>query len=349
VEEDYPSEEEEQGRRGRPYGRARDQAIVEEYEDHRRHLPPLIGQFSRATSRSAGRLERYNILRGASRGRRVHEHLPPRPPSPQYRYVQAPIPAKHAEIAEETYPRKVPIYFEEDGNIHRTSAPSRSSLGDCEEPSQRNCHDRNDPTEQRLPSRVSTVVEDEYEPLFPSRRNSRESTHFVVRRPLSKEGSFDDRETISSLQSREAAQRRRRERASPIESTGHPWEQPYFINPRHNDEVVVATERYEYRPRSALMLDEVERRRQEYLDRKMLDTRRPKAEFSEKEEAARYYNQDWPRNEYIKTELRRRGCQRDGQQDSGLVESETRYQYSQASMFSSLSSAIYTLTLRRST
>lgn len=110
------------------------------------------------------------------------------------------------------------------------------------------------------------------------------------RRPPAREYSFGEPEPVSSTRSTEARQRRRRDRA-PADLFGtHPWEKPHIIYPKDKNEVIVVTEKYEYRRRKDAE-DEEARLGQECVDRATLDPRQNN-QFSP-EQASKYYHEDW--------------------------------------------------------
>jgi hypothetical protein len=134
-----------------------------------------------------------------------------------------------------------------------------------------------------------------------------------------------------SSRTKEARQRRRRERNSPTSVTP-PWDAPHVIHPTGNEDLIVVTERYEYRPKKRAGSEE-DRRRQEYVDRVTLD-RRQASQF-ELEEAARYYHEDWSRAEPEppREPLRRvehhgsASYRRDRHQDAEFSDSEASCEY----------------------
>ncbi|CZR54240.1 uncharacterized protein PAC_04123 [Phialocephala subalpina] len=94
-----------------------------------------------------------------------------------------------------------------------------------------------------------------------------------------------------SYDSSRSSERRRRRRREPVPPT-QTWQAPY---PAEEDEVIVVTERREYRrPSREQPHDEAERRRQEYVDMTTLSARDQTRRF-EREDAARYFQEDWER------------------------------------------------------
>jgi hypothetical protein len=65
----------------------------------------------------------------------------------------------------------------------------------------------------------------------------------VVREPLRREY-YEKQETLLSIRVEDARRRRRRERNAPTIAL---WEALYVIYPTGNEDVIVVTERYEYR------------------------------------------------------------------------------------------------------
>jgi hypothetical protein len=270
-----------------------------------------------------------------------------RSPPIQYRYVDASTSRQHAEprekaqlraeqveIREESYPKKIPVRFEEE-IVYRTVEAPRAYHRGQEMPSGRGS-----------PSMEYSVEEPESAvKVFPARdyrleERSLTPRQIIPRKPLSKQSSFEDRDIESSKRSVEARQRRRRERNSPTSPSIPPWEQPHVIHPRDGDEVIVVTERYEYRPKKKPEVAEEERRTQEYVDRAAFYVRpdslerrgqsQPDPGYFSRDEAAKYYHDDWSRAEPGWEQRQRepqRGYRRERHQDSELGDSEASYDH----------------------
>jgi hypothetical protein len=208
---------------------------------------------------------------------------------------------------------------------------------------------------RRVPSEVTIVEEDHSdEEARQRKRRPREREKSIVdeydaeRRPLSPLATQPTRSrSIFPHERYEVArkpagsstrsQRRWRERASPVEPVARPWEGPHIIHPRDRDEHVVVTERYVYRPKKPC-LDEEGRRRQEHIDRVIMDSRSQTEKSFAQEAASRYYHDDWLRDEPVSVPRaqaqgsRGRGYRRDEYQDSELAESEAGYRNTRAGM-----------------
>jgi hypothetical protein len=149
----------------------------------------------------------------------------------------------------------------------------------------------------------------------------------VIREPPIQE--YHERD-MTSIRAEEARRRRRRERNSPTSITP-PWDAPHVIHPTGNEDLIVVTERYEYRPKKRANLEE-DRRKQEFVDRVTLDHQQAN-QFSA-EEAARYYHEDWsrvepesPREPLRRTERHEPNYRRRRYRDAELSDSEASYEY----------------------
>ncbi|KAI9052797.1 hypothetical protein LZ554_003070 [Drepanopeziza brunnea f. sp. 'monogermtubi'] len=155
---------------------------------------------------------------------------------------------------------------------------------------------RDAPSSHRSFQMQETPVRDHpsRDPSLDSRRRSiRGSVHeeqgTSTRGPATREYSFEERETISPERLTEARRRRRRERGPPGGS--RPFEEQHVIHPKDKHEFRVVTETSEYRNKEAE--DAEGRRRQEYIDRATLDSR--KSTQLPAQEAEKYYHGDWSR------------------------------------------------------
>ncbi len=102
--------------------------------------------------------------------------------------------------------------------------------------------------------------------------------------------------SASRTRSEEASRRRRLERSndrqeSHREATGL----PYGVHPSEDDEVVVVTERYVYRPRQLSHVQEEDRQSRKHviMDKATARTDKSYLRFSTETEAANYYRNDW--------------------------------------------------------
>jgi hypothetical protein len=352
VEEDH-SDEEARQRRGRPRGR--EKSIVDEYDAERRPLSPLATQSTRF--RSIFPHERYEVARKPAGSRRITQAVHRRSPPPLFRYVEVPESIRSVEPREEQYPRRVPIHFVDDEA--REPSLSRASHREHEVASEQDYRSKARYKEQQRPRNPQINVDDSYEysvsstathraqhhprnPLTTFRDNyehsvssraPRRTYDFVERGPPSRDNSFEEWETGSPTRS----QRLWRERASPVEPVARPCEGPHIIHPRDTDEHVVVTERYVYRPKKPY-LDEEGCRRQEHIDRVIMDSRSQREKSFAQEGASRYYHDDWLRDEPVSAPRaqaqgsRGRGYRRDEYQDSELAESEAGYRNTRAGM-----------------
>lgn len=301
IVEEEASEEEISQPRSR--GRVRER-VVEEYAVYGNPLPPRSRESSRQGPGSRGRDQRCEIPRKPVpppkiRETVIHETLRRRP-SIEYRYVEAVQNPGVVEERVETYPKKVPVHFYDD-IVHEAAPPHRDQYRE------------HVARERELSGREYSVEEAESISQGPPSR-----------------GYFDTRENVNSSRSEEARQRRRQERNSPTSPVLPPWEAPHVIHPRNKDDIIVVTERFEYRPKQARNSEED--RRQEYVDRAAFDTRARAGQFSA-EEAARYYHEDWSRiePEPVREPMRRRGhtepsYRRERYRDEELSDSEASYE-----------------------
>ena len=336
----------------RPRGRPRERSVVveREYEYERRPPSPINVQPTRHRARSVTKVVKQEIPRKPVPPKVVEmrEIVQERSPPIQYRYVdastsrqhvdpreEAQLGAEQVEIREESYPKKIPVRFEED-IVYRTVEAPRAYHRDQEIPL-----GRGTPSMEYIVEEPESAVKG-----FPTRdyrleERSLTARHTVPRKPLSKQSSFEDHATEDSKRSVEARQRRRRERNSPTSLGIPPWEQPHVIHPRDGDEVIVVTERYEYRPKKKLeVLAEEERRTQEYVDRAAFYVHpdspgrrvqsQPEPGYFSHEEAAKYYHDDWSRADPGREQRQRepqRGYRRERHHDSELGDSEASYDY----------------------
>jgi len=312
VEEEISEEE-----RPRPRGRVRER-VVEQIEVNRYSQPRQSSK--RSTSRPASqKIPRKPVRPAKIKETVVRETIRRRSPSVEHDYIE--MERKDRE-ERETYPRKVPVHFYDDTlherapsliNYRENGGRERGSSGKeysveevdttCHPPSARS-HYR----EQSKHAGQEYIVEE------------------VVDRPGPSKEYYSERDSLS-IRAEEARQRRRRERNAP--STA-PWEAPHVIHPTGNEDVIVVTERYEYRPKKQGNVEE-SRRRQEYIDRATMD--RHQGNQFEMEEAARYYHEDWSRTEpdYGREPLRimeqERSYRRDRHRDAEFSDSEASYEY----------------------
>lgn len=315
--------------------------------------PPRSRQYSQRP-RSASRKGSYEIPRKPLRPAKVRETvvretIHRRSPSVEYRYTDAEPKATVIEEKVETYPRKVPIHFYDDllheqrpssrdnhrehGTRERASSGKQYSVEEVETvsrcPSSKDhyqeqvIHERGQQERKYIIEEVETV----------SRRASSRDYYEergVVREPPMREY-HEEREITLSSRGEEARRRRRRERNTPS-SVAPPWEAPHDIQPTGNEDLIVVTERYEYRPKRQGNTEE-DRRRQEFVDRVTLD--RQQAYQISMEDAAKYYHEDWSRAEpeYSREPLRKMehhepaGYRRNRYQDLELSDSEASYEY----------------------
>ncbi len=304
VEEEFSDEE---LRRPSSRGRARERVVVEEFEVERRPLSPRNRQSSRTRPQSTSRKEKFGIPRKPVRPPKIRETVTRgcvrrRSPSIEYRVVETVPTSRVVEDRVETYPGKVPVHFYDD--LVHESAPLPSQY-----------HSQRVGLERKSSGKEYSIDEAE-----------------TVTRGSSTREYFEEREPASLSRSQEARQRRRRERNSPVSPVLPPWEAPHVLHPRNNDDVIVVTECYEYRPKKHANSEE-DRRRQEYLDRATLDAHARINKFSA-EEAAKYYHEDWSRlePEPVQEPLRTRehtepSYRRERHRGTEVSDSEASYEY----------------------
>ena len=311
VEEEI-SEEEIPRQRGRVRERVVETIEVDRYSQPRQSS-------KRSTSRPATqKIPRKPVRPAKIKETVVRETIRRRSPSVEYDYVETERKG-HVEEERERYPRKVPVHFYDD------------VAKDQRTPSLANYRER----ERGSSGKAYSVEEAETASQAPSARTHyrEQSKHarqeyiieeVEVNRPGPSKEYYED---TLSMRAEEARNRQRRERNAP--STA-PWDAPHVIHPTGNEDVIVVTERYEYRPKKQGNVEE-SRRRQEYVDRATMDRHREN-QF-EMEEAARYYHEDWSRAEpeYGREPLRRmeheRSYRRDRHRDAELSDSEASYEY----------------------
>lgn len=179
---------------------------------------------------------------------------------------------------EPTYPRKIPVRYVE--GVRKPAA--RAGEPHKEE-------------QFKEPSRAHDYTVEEAESV--SARSHGHHDTFDVRSTSTHEHpdwerAARDHSSFSSRSS-EARRRRRRERVVP---EVQPWEAPHDIDLDTDADVVVVTERYEYRRpqhnEESRRAQEYVDRTQEYVDRTTLDAHREPQKFSA-DDAARYFNNDW--------------------------------------------------------
>ncbi|KAE9373141.1 hypothetical protein N431DRAFT_534360 [Stipitochalara longipes BDJ] len=339
VEEEISEEE-----TPRPRGRVRER-VVEKIEVDRYPSRPRQSSQRSKSRQPSHKIPRKPVRSAKIRETVVRENIRRRSPSIEYDYVET---ERKAPVEErvEAYPRKVPIHFYDD-NVHEQRAPSnveyrengtreRGSSGkeySVEEvetvshvPSSR-AHYREQSNHERGQPQQGYIIEEVEVADQPGPRKEYYVERKVVTEPPQR-NCREEREIPLFIRAEEARRRRRRERNAP--STA-PWEAPHVIHPTENEDVIVVTERYEYRPKKQGSSEE-SRRRQEYVDRATMD--RHQANQFEIDEAARYYHDDWSRAEpnYGREPLRRmeqheRSYRRDRPRDVELSDSEASYEY----------------------
>ncbi|KAN0098843.1 hypothetical protein V8E51_014506 [Hyaloscypha variabilis] len=327
-----------------PRGRVRER-IVEEFEIKR--YPSRSRQSSRrSTSQQASnKIPRKPVRPSKVKETVIRETVRHRSPPIEYDYVETERKAPVAEERIETYPRKVPVNFYDDiaqeqraasvvshrehGTRDRGSSGKEYSVEEVD-------------TASQVPSARTRYREESRKGRGRPRKEYIIEEIEIVERPAPSRAYYEEREVVRdqpaqenhetrdslSIRAEEARQRRRRERNAP---TTAPWDAPHVIHPTGNEEVIVVTERYEYRPKKQGNAEE-SRRRQEFVDRATMD--RHQANQFEMEEAARYYHEDWSRPEpdYGREPLRRmehheRSYRRDRPRDAELSDSEASYEY----------------------
>jgi hypothetical protein len=334
----------------RPRGRGRvRERVVEEVEVSR--YPPSR-QSSQARHRSMSKkvsreIPRKPVPPPRIRETIVRETVRRRSPSIVYRYVDVERKSPVSEERVETCPRKIPVHFYDDlvhkqrhspredyrehGTRERGSSGKEYSIEEAETVSRGYAsrdHYQKHSKRERGQSEKDYIVEvvEEVGGHGPSRESYEERG--VIREPPIRE--YHEGRDMASTRAEEARRRRRRERNSPTSVTP-PWDAPHVIHPTGNEDLIVVTERYEYRPKKRGNSEE-ERRKQEFVDRVTLD--RQQANQFSAEEAARYYHEDWSRvePELPREPLRRMEChepsyRRDRHRDAELSDSEASFEY----------------------
>lgn len=195
---------------------------------------------------------------------------------------------RYAAPSQQSYhePKKVPVHFSEQEYPQVFESRSKSPIKQYTAPSsEQSCHD---PRRYRKSS-VSTMAEwiDESQYPAPSWKEYT-AAHSARRSPVGQENSFNE----SVLPQGPTSQCRPARRTSP-QSTASPWDEPHDLRTGSNVEEIVVTERFVYRKEK---MSEEERRRQEALDTEMLNFNIPRRSFhnlSAKDEASKYYTDDW--------------------------------------------------------
>jgi hypothetical protein len=146
----------------------------------------------------------------------------------------------------------------------------------------------------------------------------------TIPRYASRRTNFENTKEGSS-RSDGSRERRRRERISPSEAIT-PWGSPHVLRPKNDDQVIVVTERYVYRPKKQIGED----RLQEYTDRAILGERDQRGRFAATDDAAKYYQDDWsrehsPSRETYRNPSQRKGYRRDSFVDASLADSDLTY------------------------
>ncbi|KUJ11234.1 uncharacterized protein LY89DRAFT_674570 [Mollisia scopiformis] len=323
-------------------GRKREKILVEEYDGPSRPPSSLDSRaFPRRAHSAAERQDRYQNAKKPGRRPKVQPTEQPRRRSPSREYTRAEFASSHhdREFEKVVYPKNIPVHFVEevkyDEPVEVSEGYHRAHEDDIlyrtipahvveevleKRPAGVSRQGPRDHPQSRNPRAHEYIVEEaesvgrpnpSLEPAFHERSTS-------IREPTNREHTFRDQSSNGSHSS-EARRRRRRERAAP-------WEAPHVINPQIDSEVVVVTERYEYRrPRN----DEENRRRQERVDRTTLEARDQAQGFSH-EDAARYFVDDWDRAEapqpQTTVEHPRRSYRRDTLRQPSLSSAES-YEY----------------------
>ncbi len=335
----------------RERGRVRERV----FEDIEIRRYPGNRESSKARARSTSRKGVFGIARRPVRPAKIKERVVRetarrRSPSIQYRHVEIERKSPVPEGKDEEYSRQVPIHFY-DVLLHEQRPSSRENYREhiareqgssgkdfsVEEvetisrgPSSRNQYQEQGryDRKEREKDYIIEVVEE-----VPRRGPSREC--YEKREAVSGSPTreyYKEQETTLSSRAEEARRRRRRERNS-SPSVTPPWEAPHVIRPAGNEDLIVVTERYKYRPKKNGKSEE-DRRRQEFIDRVTLD--RQQANQFSAEEAARYYHEDWsraelepPRESLRRTEYAEPSYtyRRDRHRDAELSDSEASYEY----------------------
>jgi hypothetical protein len=130
-----------------------------------------------------------------------------------------------------------------------------------------------------------------------SRSNKEDSASLEI--TPSQEPSFKESKITASRSRAEEASRRRRIERNITEGGSHrkATGSPQGIGPLDDDEIVVLTERYVYRPRNpSHVQDEGPKdRRQDLIDKTTVGGGRPYQQFATEPEASNYYKNDWAR------------------------------------------------------
>lgn len=280
----------------------------------------------------------------------VRETIRRRSPSIQYRHVEIERNSPVSEEKDEKYPRKVPVHFYDDllheqrpsskENYREHISREQGSSGKAysvEEvetisrgPSSRDQYQEEGRYERKEGEKDYIIEVEEEAPRRGPSRQFYEQREAVRESPTREY--YKEQETTLSSRAEETRRRRRRERNS-SPSVTPPWEAPHLIRPTGKEDVIVVTERYEYRPKKNGKSEE-DRRRQEFVDRVTLD--RQQANQFSAEEAARYYHEDWsrtemepPRGPLRRTEYAEPSYtyRRDRHRDVELSDSEASYEY----------------------
>lgn len=321
VEEEISEDE------SRTRGRTREKVVVEEYEGPSRPAASHDSRnFPRRAHSAAERQDRYQNEPKYVRRQKDQRTENRRHRSPSVDYITVEVPSKGSSVGqgEVKYPKKVPIHFVEEVRYDKPVQVSRSYSRARKEGS--------------VSSEISDiVVETVYErPKSKGPQNawmnnqlSRRPREYTIeevesvgRDPPRHEATFQDMSSCSSSRSSEARQRRRRERAEPKMA---PWEAPHVIDPQTDADVVVVTERFEYRRPQH---DEANRRRQEQVDKTTLEARSHSKGFSA-EDASKYFEDDWAGVESVPqttAQRPRRSYRRDRSPASTLSDAES-YDY----------------------
>ena len=328
VIEGLSDEEVERGRRGRPTQRSKNDKLYE----GSRLVSPIISHIRLRPRSSVDYTQNRETRTDIGRSRTPL-------PEPIYRHVQAPrfysrsdSPGSINQPPSQTEagPQKrwsVPSgRFEEDSQFetpkNRTTKLSIQYVDDDEEEP---ATVRKGSRETDYQCRGEQVTGKENSFDEPNGRNSSPrsrptSFHKRSTSRFSRRNSFEDAE-ISAVRTQEARHRRRQERRSPTESRA-PLGPPHVLRPQHNDGTIVVTEKHVYRP-TKQTTDEM---MQEYTDRAVLGQRDEPRSFAARDEAARYYQDDWARSYSEEPTGRyatsRRGYRRNAYTDSSLADSE---------------------------
>jgi hypothetical protein len=340
VEEEISEEE------PKPRGRKREKIIVEEYDGPNR--PPSPSD-SRAYPRRAHSAAEKQEIAHATQAQVKHHRR--RPPSSGYTRVEVPsryYDAEYGEVVglkessadfieevkyegpvpvtrghhkenESQYPRKIPVRYVEGVRkpVRKTAEPHQEE--------QPGGHSRFQEYIVEEAESVSTGSRNRHYPLDERSTSTREHPDW--------EHAHHDHSSLGS-RSTEARRRRRRERIIP---EVQPWEASHIIDPETTADVILVTERYEYRkPRhneETRRTQEYVDRTQEYIDRTTLDAHHEPRRFSP-DDAARYFNDDWAASEIrshtqppVRQPAPRRQSHRKDRMREPSLSSETSYDY----------------------